>query len=856
MNTKIILKNSQEGGKEPTTSDLDLGELAVNTYDGDIYLKTDKDGEISINRFTKDNPIEGVIYVQKNGSDANRGDSWDAAYLTIEKAIEDAWNRDGAIILIEIGPGLYTTRGHIDMPDNSIIHCVYRSVKIRPELGYEERNVFRMGSGCFIEGPVFEGFRVDDFDNPTEGFAAVFREGALITRTPYVHKIAVRSIPNWSQVAPPLDRENGNPFVPRGGGVVLADGAIISPYSIYPNIMTWGATPVIHNGIGYVAKNGGLVNAVNAISIWAHKHFLAIDGGQIILSACSTQFGDYTLVSQGTRKIIESYEIDQTVLPLTAEAESANSIYSSANTIIDAMYEDLVDNGFTNYDLSGEVSDPALTFEDYTKRDANLFLRSITWALASANEKPSLDFAKGFFDTKGNATFERAAYDVEKCYRDTQLIADSVSYDVLFGSNYSSIIAGKAYYRGTGNTFISEQKDATVLALQEQRSLTETLLGANTAAVTRSNSSFNEIINIIENGTEFASNYIIPDPTNYDSGFFEARRLILSNKDFIQDEVIAWIDDQISSNTAPFSTGFAYDTAVCRRDVGFILDSLFYDLTYRGNLATYQSAVAYFIGTDAQYGDGEKAPMIASLQRLQNILGDITQTIGITQSSTNSGIQDVSGTPGSQEAAVFSQNRVGEIISTITSDGVAPTKIIPDTTWPDQVYQDAFADINNNKDQISNSVLIYITLETKSLLGAFIRSYQFMVNQINNNIPNVTTEAKAIANALVDNIIRTLINPSRREEPSVITAVGHTWTAIMSGVALTKMPPAANLTNITESILELDRGVVIASGQDDQGSALFVGGMEINADTGELSGPPFQQAVNRISTRAAISRSF
>jgi len=852
----IKLKTSDVPGKIPALEDLQLGELAVNTADGELYLKRDKDGEISIEKFTFSNPIDSVIFVQKSGSDDNSGDSWDSAYLTIEKAVEDAWTRDNEIVLIEIGPGIYESQGHIDMPDNSIIHCVYRSVKIRPEPGYEERNVFRMGSGCFIEGPVFEGWRVDDFDNPTEGFAAVFREGALITRTPYVHKVAVRSIPNWSQVAPPLDRENGNPFVPRGGGVVLADGAIISPYSIYPNIMTWGATPVIHNGIGYVAKNGGLVNAVNAISIWAHKHFLAIDGGQIILSACSTQFGDYTLVSQGTRKIIESYEIDQNTLPLTVETESANSIYSNAEFIINTMYEDLVDNGFTNYDLGGEVADPDLTFEDYTKRDANLFLRSITWTLASANEKPSLDFAKGFFDTKGNATFERAAYDVEKCYRDTQLIADSVSYDVLFGSNYSSIIAGKAYYRGTGNTFISEQRDATVLALQEQKSLTETLLSANTDTVTRSNNSFDEIINIIENGPEAASNYTIPDPTNYDSGFFEARRLILSNKDFIQDEIIAWIGDQISSNTAPFSTAFAYDTAVCRRDVGFIVDSLFYDLTYRGNLATYQSAVAYFIGTDAQYGDGEKAHMIASLQHLQSILGDITRALTITPSSTNSTPQDVSGTPGSEQATTFAQNRIGEIISTITSDGVPPTKIIPDTTWPDQVYQDAFTDINNNKDQISNSVLIYITLETKSLLGAFIRSYQFMVNQINNNIPNVTTEAKAIVTALVDNIIRTLINPSRREEPSVITAVGHTWTAIMSGVALTKMPPAFNLTNITESILELDRGVVIASGQDDQGSALFVGGMEINADTGELSGPPFQQAVNRISTRAAISRSF
>jgi hypothetical protein len=78
----------------------------------------------------------------------------------------------------------------------------------------------------------------------------------------------------------------------------------------------------------------------------------------------------------------------------------------------------------------------------------------------------------------------------------------------------------------------------------------------------------------------------------------------------------------------------------------------------------------------------------------------------------------------------------------------------------------------------------------------------------------------------------------------------------MAGVALTKIPPAQNFNSIQESILELEQGIVIASGQDDQGSALFIGGMEINSDTGELSGPPFQQSVNRIATRSSIARSF
>jgi hypothetical protein len=121
-------------------------------------------------------------------------------------------------------------------------------------------------------------------------------------------------------------------------------------------------------------------------------------------------------------------------------------------------------------------------------------------------------------------------------------------------------------------------------------------------------------------------------------------------------------------------------------------------------------------------------------------------------------------------------------------------------------------------------------------------------------------EVNSVADVIVDNLVNALLetleNTVTSTEPSTITAIGHTWTGIMAGVALTKVPPGRNFSTIEESILELNNGVVIASGQDDQGSALFIGGMKIDADTGELTGPPFEQSVNRIATRAAIARSF
>lgn len=538
MSSTIKLKRSATPAKTPTVEQLDLGELAINTHDGNMYIKRVQGETSEIVKFVGKVPLENVIFVQKSGKDTNTGDSWDSAFSTIEKALQIAATRNGAITLIDIGPGEYTTQGNLDMPDNTLIRSVHRSVFIKPVAGYEENNVFRMGSGCFIEGPVFEGWRLDSLENPTKGFAVCFRPGAVITRVPYVHKIVVRTNPTWTSVAPPLERSNANPLVGRGAGVVLADAAVLSPYSIYPNIMTWGATPVTHNGIGYVAKNGGLINAVNAVSIWCHKHFFAIDGGQIILSSCSTQFGDYTLVSKGVRFLINPVEADVTFVVKTT---AATAVIAASATIVNNMWNALVSESYTT---SWTADD-----ETFTRRDAALFLQSMAWVLQTANEKPMLDLAKGFFDTQGNEVFA----------------------------------AGK--------------------------------------------------------------------------------------------------------------------------------------------------------------------------------------------------------------------------------------------------------------------------------LTAFVFAFQYMRDQIN-ALANVDSAAQNIVTKLVAALVSTISNPVKIAEPSTITAIGHTWTGIMAGVALTKIPPARNAATITESILEQDQGVVIASGQDDQGSALFIGGMEINADTGELSGPPFEQAVNRIATRTAIARSF
>lgn len=516
-----------------------------------LYRKDSESTAQEIQRYPSVSGIEytvaNVIHVKSNGDDEKDGLSWKNAVKTIERALQMA-EENAAPTLIEWAPQeIVYTEGHLDMPDNCVIKASHRTVFVRPKPGFEKRNVFRMGSGCFLEGVMFEGWELDSMTNPTEGFAVSFRPNAVITRVPYAHKIAVRRIPTWGVIAPPLDRENGNPEVGPGGGVVLADGAVCSPYSIFPNIMTWGATPVIPNGIGYCAKNGGLINAVNAVSMWAHKHFMALSGGQIILSSCSTQFGDYSLHASGSRDIVVPNSVGVTSADI--DSVSATLIQANQQSIIDGMWAYLVNGGYTAGWTTRQTVTDGTSDEDYTRRDAATLMQCIVWVLRSGNEQPVLDFAKGLFDVKGVAVF--------------------------------------------------------------------------------------------------------------------------------------------------------------------------------------------------------------SLDKLP--------------------------------AFLFSFDKIAELIGELSG---------------------------------------------------------------------VADPAKALVSELISNLKTNISTPVKRKEPSRITAIGHTWTAVMSGVVLTKIPPARNSATISDSILEENEGVVIASGQDDQGNALFVGGLQITADTGELGGPPFDQAVRRVATRAAIARSF
>jgi hypothetical protein len=72
------------------------------------------------------------------------------------------------------------------------------------------------------------------------------------------------------------------------------------------------------------------------------------------------------------------------------------------------------------------------------------------------------------------------------------------------------------------------------------------------------------------------------------SGFFNARSLLLANKPFLQAQVVSYVDQTFNSGS------FVYNAATCRRDIGLIVDSVALDLLYNSTSESIFSGLQYW----------------------------------------------------------------------------------------------------------------------------------------------------------------------------------------------------------------------------------------------------------------------
>lgn len=199
-------------------------------------------------------------------------------------------------------------------------------------------------------------------------------------------------------------------------------------------------------------------------------------------------------------------------------------------------------------------------------------------------------------------------YDQEKCFRDAGYIIDSVSFDLLFGGNRQSIQAGVYYYGfSTTTSVFPTQRSIAVTAFNYLRSIldeviegkpvagkyqTEVEQRTNLPPGTLNNSEIAKskvdiITGMIETGPDTSVREVINVNYTSDRDKENTYRMLLANRDFLAAEVVAFVDNQTRGS-------FSYDVSLCSRDVGYIVDCIYFDILWGGNRQAVQAGVYYY----------------------------------------------------------------------------------------------------------------------------------------------------------------------------------------------------------------------------------------------------------------------
>jgi len=122
-------------------------------------------------------------------------------------------------------------------------------------------------------------------------------------------------------------------------------------------------------------------------------------------------------------------------------------------------------------------------------------------------------------------------------------------------------------------------------------------------------------------GKKLIKNYrFTPGPGWTSYVYPNALALLQLNKEFIQREIIGYINARIAANDAEF-VGYVYDTDLCLRDSGYVLDAWIFDLKYGGNVATRKAAKGYWNG-NVPVIDGTRLPEIRSYQFARDLINN------------------------------------------------------------------------------------------------------------------------------------------------------------------------------------------------------------------------------------------
>jgi len=197
---------------------------------------------------------------------------------------------------------------------------------------------------------------------------------------------------------------------------------------------------------------------------------------------------------------------------------------------------------------------------------------------------------RSFIAEETVAYINNFSYNTTACYRDTGFIVDSLAFDILYGGTSQSTFAGLQYWSQgnyTGNIFNQLTTTTGAIEYARDNAVAYVTSASNATIASTVTNNFNIILNLLTNGVGSISDDIVPNTyASVNPTVLAGYYALVNNKTNIQNSTISWLNTN--------HPNFSYNTATCYRDVGYIVDSVAFDLLHNGNRQSYMSGVYYY----------------------------------------------------------------------------------------------------------------------------------------------------------------------------------------------------------------------------------------------------------------------
>ena len=361
-----------------------------------------------------------------------------------------------------------------------------------------------------------------------------------------------------------------------------------------------GSIPTIVNNASGLVKRTNVNQFISTASISQTYKTTSNTSFDIVLDIVENGTGSIPSLVKNTAALVKITDTNQysssVALSSSYFGNPLNSVSASFNTIINILENGLnvvptiVSNTNNNIKVTG--TQQYISASSATITESNLISASIsivtniiangtgsiitglstssyTSPLSNDNKwiaygilKNNIPFIQNEVIAYLSSSWSTASYDETKCRRDVGLIISGAAEDLVFNSNSASVVNGKFYYE-----YPSQAQGAQ---------LNQTLDGIIYAS---------QLAQKVVRGVQFSL------PTSQSNVAYD---LLKYNKQFIQNETIAYISSSWSTKQ--------YDETTCRRDVGYIIDSVATDIKWGGNERSVKSGVYYYLYPSAATG--------------------------------------------------------------------------------------------------------------------------------------------------------------------------------------------------------------------------------------------------------------